>query len=55
MFKNIKTSRVLESAKKVGGRGWEGEREKRKKNMRHVRTRAICVLFTEQIIGSHYA
>jgi len=54
MFKNIKTSRVLESAKKWV-EGVEGEREKRKKNMLHLRTRAIWVLFTEQIIGSHYA
>ena len=55
MFKSIKPSRVLESAKKVGG-GVGRERErKEKKNMRHVRTCAICVLFTEQIIGSHYA
>ena len=38
----------------VGGRERERERE-REKNMRHVRTRAICILFTEQIIGSHFA
>ena len=54
MFKNVKTSRVLESAKKVGGRGGrERERKEKRIYMRHVRTRAICVLFTEQIIGSH--
>ena len=54
-FNNIKTSRVLESPpKKVGGgvgRRWEVVREKRKKNMRHVRTRANCLLFTVQIIA----
>ena len=55
MFKNIKTSRVLESAKKVGGGGGRERERKEKKNMRHVRTRTICVLFTEQIIGSHHA
>ena len=40
--------------KKVGGgvgRRWEVVREKRKKNMRYVRTRAICLLFTVQIIA----
>ena len=33
MFKNIKTSRVLESVKKVGGRGGRERERKEKKNI----------------------